>query len=39
MDWPILDSLSNLTILSGLIAILIIIWALIISMIDMFFEK
>lgn len=39
MDWPILDFLFNLIILSGLIAILIIIWALIISMIGMFFEK
>ncbi|CYY88720.1 Uncharacterised protein [Streptococcus suis] len=39
MYWPILEFLFNLIILSGLIAILTIIWAIIIGMIDMFFEK
>ncbi|HFI0577237.1 TPA: hypothetical protein ACGO1P_001635 [Streptococcus suis] len=39
MDWPILDFLFNLIILSGLIAILTIIWAIIIGMIGMFLEK
>lgn len=39
MDWPILDFLFNLIILSGLIAILTVIWILIISVIGMFFEK
>lgn len=39
MDLAILDFLFNLIILSGLIAILTIIWAIIIGMIFMFFEK
>ena len=39
MDWPILDFLFNLIILSCLIAILTVIWMLIISMIRMFLEK
>lgn len=39
MDWMILDFLFNLIILSGLIAILIVIWILIIGMIGMFLEK
>ncbi|WP_334116124.1 hypothetical protein [Streptococcus parasuis] len=39
MDWPILDFLFNLIMLSALIAILTIIWAIIIGMICMFFEK
>lgn len=39
MDWPILDFLFNLITLSGLIAILAIIWIIIISAIGMFFEK
>ncbi|HGA1413460.1 TPA: hypothetical protein ACIRJW_000521 [Streptococcus suis] len=38
-DWPILDFLFNLIILSGLIAILTIIWAIIIGIVGMFFEK
>ena len=39
MDWPILDFLFNLIALSSLIGILITIWAIIIGMIVMFFEK
>ena len=39
MDWPILDFLFNLVILSSLIGILVIIWAIIIGMIVMFLEK
>lgn len=39
MDWPILDFLFNLIVLSGLIGLLIIIWAIIIDMMIMFFEK
>ena len=39
MDWQILDFLFNLVILSSLIGILVIIWAIIIGMIVMFFEK
>ena len=39
MDWPILDFLFNLIILSCLIAILAVIWKLNISMISMFLEK
>ena len=39
MDWPILDFLFNLIMLSALIAILTIIWAIIIGMMMMFFEK
>ena len=39
MDWPILDFLFNLIVLSGLVGILIIIWAIIIGMIVMFLEK
>ncbi|HFR3756154.1 TPA: hypothetical protein ACHVFG_001040 [Streptococcus suis] len=38
-DWPILDFLFNLIILSGLIAILTIILAIIIGIVGMFFEK
>lgn len=37
MDWPILDFLFNLIVLSGLVVFLIIIWAIIIGMIGMFF--
>ena len=39
MNWPILDFVFNLIVLSGLIGILITIWAIIIGMIVMFFEK
>lgn len=39
MDWPIVDFLFNLIILSGQIAILTIIWAIIIGIVGMFFEK
>ena len=39
MDWPILDVLFNLIVLSGMIGILITIWAIIIGMIVMFLEK
>ena len=39
MDWQILDFLFNLVILSSLIGILVIIWAIIIGMIVMFLEK
>ena len=38
MDWPILDVLFNLIVLSGMICLLIIIWSIIIGMIHMFFE-
>ena len=39
MDWPILDFLINLIALSGMIGLLIVIWAIIIGMMMMFFEK
>ena len=39
MDWPITDFVFNLIVLSGLIALLIVIWAIIIGMIVMFLEK
>ena len=39
MDWPITDFVFNLIVLSGLVGILIIILAIIIGMIVMFFEK
>ena len=39
MDWPITDFVFNLIVLSGLIALLIVILAIIIGMIYMFFEK
>ena len=39
MNWPIVDFVFNLIVLSSLIVILIIIWAIIIGMIVMFFEK
>ena len=39
MDWPILDFIFNLIVLSGLIGILTVIWIIIISMIGMFLEK
>lgn len=39
MDWPILDFLFNIITLSGLIAVLTIIWIIIISMIGMFLEE
>ena len=39
MDWPILDFLFKLIILSGAIGLLIVIWAIIIGMMHMFFEK
>ena len=38
MDWPIIDFLFNLIVLSGAIVLLIIIWSIIIGMIHMFFE-
>ena len=38
MGWPIIDFLFNLIVLSGLIGLLITIWAIIIGMIYMFFE-
>ena len=39
MDWAISDFVFNLIVLSSLIGILITIWAIIIGMIGMFFEK
>ena len=39
MDWPIVDFVFNLIILSGLIGLLVVIWAIIIDIIYMFFEK
>ena len=39
MDWQILDFLFNIVILSSLLGILVIIWAIIIDMIVMFLEK
>ena len=39
MDWPILDFLFNLIVLSGLIGLLIIIWMIILGIIHMFFEE
>ena len=39
MNWPILDFVFNLIVLSSLIGILITIWAIIIGMIVMFLEK
>ena len=39
MDWQILDFLFNIIVLSGMIGLLIVIWAIIIGMIYMFFEK
>ena len=39
MDWPIVDFLFNLVILSATIGLLITIWAIIIGMIVMFLEK
>ena len=39
MDWPILDFLFNLIVLSAMIGLLITILAIIIGMIVMFFEK
>lgn len=39
MDWPITDFVFDIIVLSSLIGILIIIWAIIIGMIVMFFEK
>ena len=38
MDWPIIDFLFNLILLSVEIGLLITIWAIIIGMIHMFFE-
>ena len=38
MDWPIIDFLFNIILLSGQIGLLIIVWATIIGMIHMFFE-
>ena len=38
MDWPILDVLFNLIVLSGMIGMNIVIWAIIIGMIVMLFE-
>lgn len=39
MDWPILDFLFNLLVASGLIALLIFVWAIIISAVAMLFEE
>ena len=39
MEWPIIDFLFNLIVLSAMIGLLITIWAIIIGMIVMFFEK
>ena len=39
MDWPILDFLFNILILSSLIGLSAIGWAIVIGMIVMFFEK
>lgn len=39
MDWPIIDFLFNLILLSAAICWLITLWAIIIRMIYMFFEK
>ena len=39
MDWPILDFLFNLVVLSGLIGLLIIIWLIILGIIHVFFEE
>ena len=39
MDLPITDFLFNLIVISSMIGILIVIWAIIIGMIYMFFEK
>lgn len=39
MDLPITDFLFNLIVISSLVGILLIIWALIIGMIMLFFEK
>ena len=39
MDWQILDFLFNIIVLSGMIGLLIVIWAIIIGMVHMFFEK
>ena len=38
IDWPILDLLFNLIALSGMIGLLIVILAIIIGMLHMFFE-
>ena len=39
MDLPIADFLFNLIVISSLVGILIVIWAIIIGMIMLFFEK
>ena len=39
MDWAITDFVFDLIVLSSLIGLLIVIWAIIIGMIVMFFEK
>ena len=39
MNWPILDFVFNLIVLSSLIGILITIWAIIIGMVVIFLEK
>jgi hypothetical protein len=39
MDLPIVDFLFNLIVISSLVGILLIIWAIIIGMIALFFEK
>ena len=39
MDLPITDFLFNLIVISSMIGILIVIWAIILGMIYMFFEK
>ena len=38
MDWPIIDFLFNIIVLSGLIGLLITIWIIILGIIHMFFE-
>ena len=39
MDLPIADFLFNLIVISSLVGLLVIIWAIIIGMIAMFLEK
>ena len=39
MDWPIIDFVFNLIVLSGLIGLLVVIWMTILGIIYMLFEK
>ena len=39
MDWPIIDFLFNIIVLSGLIGLLITIWMIILGIIHMLFEE